>query len=190
MKIYDIEEHGFNRAMRGLARSYNQRVEAMPEVALKLGPKDLGHNKFLESIVVWMEVEAPRFWWSEMDTYRVGITKQSDSTMHTLTRRPLTQENFEDIIPESWLQELNDLITVKAEIQHIKNQLPDGFIQGRSICTNYKTLRHIILQRWNHKLPQWQLFCFTLMSELEYAAYLGLPEEIWTAWKNYGLVEK
>lgn len=194
MKIYDIEEHGFHRAMRGLARSYNQKVENMPEVALKLGPKDLGHNKFLESVVVWMEVEAPRFWWSEMDTYRVGITKQSDSTMHTLTRRPLIDEDFECGCQGDYLPYLNrqierckkKYITIAA----LKNDLPDGFIQGRSICTNYKTLRHIILQRWSHKLPQWQLFCFTLMSELEHAPYLGLPDEIWSEFKNCRLVQK
>ncbi len=173
MKIYDIEEHGFHRAMRGLARSYNQDVKNMPKVALKLGPKDKGHNKFLESIVVWMEIEAPRFWWSEMDTYRVGMTKQSDSTMHTLNRQPLTQENFENNIPIMWLIHLNDMITKGDTIEIIKNDLPDGFIQGRSVCTNYKVIRHIILQRHNHKLPQWRYFC-EKMKELEHYEYLGL----------------
>lgn len=195
MKIYDIEEHGFDRAMRGLARSYNQRVEVMPEVALKLGPKDLGHNKFLESIVVWMEVEAPRFWWSEMDTYRVGITKQSDSTMHTLTRQPLTQENFEYGCNQQYLDFLNrriDLCKRKIiSIDELKNNLTEGFLQGRSICTSYKALRNIILQRWNHKLPQWQLFCFTLITELEYIDYMGLPSEIMDAWQtNWALAQK
>lgn len=173
MKIYDIEEHGFHRAMRGLARSYNQDVKNMPEVALKLSPKDKGHNKFLESIVVWMEIEAPRFWWSEMDTYRVGITKQSDSTMHTLKRQPLTQDDFEYRITNDHLYHLNELIFEHHSIEIIKNQLPDGFIQGRSVCTNYKVIRHIIMQRHNHKLPQWRYFC-EKMKELEHYEYLGL----------------
>ena len=194
MKIYAIEEHGFHRAMCGLARSYNQKVENMPEVALKLGAKDLGHNKFLESIVVWMGVEAPRFWWSEMDTYRVGITKQSDSTMHTLTRRPLTQEDFEYGCDEQYLNFLNHRIILCKKglitIAELKNDLPEGFLQGRSICTNYKVLRNIILQRWNHRLPQWQLFCFTLMSELKHIKYLGLPDEVWNAFEKYRLNEK
>ena len=200
MKIYDIEEHGFHRAMRGLARSYNQKVESMPEVALKLGPKDLGHNKFLESIVVWMEVEAPRFWWSEMDTYRgdledmKGITKQSDSTMHTLTRRPLTDEDFEYGCQGDYLAYLNRQIERCKKkyitIAQLKNDLPDGFIQGRSICTSYKVLRNIILQRWNHRLPQWQLFCFTLLFALRRADYLGIPEEIWDEFKKWNLAQK
>ena len=173
MKIYDIEEHGFDRAMLGLARSYNQDVRNMPEVALKLGPKDKGHNKFLESIVVWMEIEAPRFFWSEFDTYRVGMTKQSDSTMHTLKRQQLTQENFEYPIPNEYLYHLNLLIFNNFSIDIIKNDLPDGFIQGRSVCTNYKVIRHIILQRHNHKLPQWRYFC-EQMKQLEHYEYLGL----------------
>lgn len=173
MKVYGIEEHGFDRAMRGLARSYNQDVKNMPEVALKLANKDKGHNKFLESIVVWMEIEAPRFWWSEMDTYRVGMTKQSDSTMHTLKRQPLTQENFEYPILESYLNHLNKKIVQNKPIEEIKNDLPDGFIQGRSVCTNYKVIRHIILQRHNHKLPQWRYFC-EAMKQLEHYEYLGL----------------
>lgn len=173
MKIYDIEEHGFKRAMRGLARSYNQDVKNMPEVALKLGPKDKGHNKFLESIVVWMEIEAPRFFWSEFDTYRVGMTKQSDSTMHTLKRQPLTQDNFEYSIDSVYMDHLNRMIAQNQPIEFIKNDLSDGFIQGRSVCTNYKVIRHIIVQRHNHKLPQWRYFC-EKMKELKYYDYLGL----------------
>lgn len=179
MKIYNIEEHGFDRAMFGLARSYNQDIKNMPEVALKLGPKDLGHNKFLESIVVWMEIEAPRFFWSEFDTYRgdledmKGITKQSDSTMHTLKRNNLTQDDFEYPIQHTYLVHLNSLIESNAIIEHIKNDLPDGFIQGRSVCTSYKVIRNIILQRHNHKLPQWKYFC-EKMKELKYYNYLGL----------------
>ena len=179
MKIYNIEEHGFDRAMFGLARSYNQDIKNMPEVALKLGPKDLGHNKFLESIVVWMEIEAPRFWWSEFDTYRgdlddmKGITKQSDSTMHTLKRQNLTQENFEYKIPNEYLFHLNKLISINTPIEFIKNDLPDGFIQGRTVCTSYKVLRNIILQRHNHKLSQWKYFC-DQMKQLEHYDYLGL----------------
>lgn len=176
MRIYNIEEHGFERALIGLARSYGQTdMERMRQVAMKLGPMDKGHNKFLESMVVWMEVEAPRFWWSEADTYRVGITKQSDSTMHTLKKRPLTQDNFEyNLYPET-LEHLNRLIREDKPIELIKNDLPDGFLQGRSICTNYKTIRHIIIQRHNHRLPQWRQFC-EAMKQLRNYDYMGLGD--------------
>ena len=173
MRITILEEAGFEWSMRGLARSFNQDIAKMPKVALNLSPKDMGHNKFLESIVVWIDVEAPRFWWSEFDTYRVGITKQSDSTMHTLKRQPLSQDNFEYPINENYIAYLNHLIACNEPIDIIKNALPDGFLQGRTICTNYKVLRNIILQRRNHKLPQWHYFC-NEMKKLKYAEYLGI----------------
>ena len=173
MRINIIEEHGFESAMRGLARSFNQDVAKMPKVALNLSPKDMGHNKFLESIVVWIDIDAPRFWWSEFDTYRVGITKQSDSTMHTLKRQPLTQNNFEHPVYDLYLNYLNKMIEANLDIDMIKSALPDGFIQGRTVCTNYKVLRNIILQRRNHKLPQWHCFC-DAMKNLKYAEYLGI----------------
>jgi len=176
MRIYDIEEYGFHRAMRGLARSYNQDPKLMPEVALKLSDKDKGHNKFLESIQVWMEIDAPRFWWSEFDTYRAGISKQSDSTMHTLKRGLLSQEDFEYGILQEYLIYLNKQIAANQPIDLLKNELPDGFLQGRSVCTNYKVIRHILQQRWNHKLPQWRKFC-QAMAALEHFKYLGLPAE-------------
>lgn len=178
MRVYDIEEHGFERAIRGLARSYNQSdMIKMLSVARTLSPLDKGHNKFLESITVWMEIEAPRFWWSEFDTYRTGMTKQSDSTMHTLKKTVLTQSNFEYPIPEIYLDILNRKIANDTPIDELKNDLPDGFIQGRSVCTNYKTIRNIIIQRRTHKLPQWRVFCECMESELKHYDYLGLRND-------------
>ena len=178
MKIYNIEEYGFERALRGLARSYNQDLKNMPEVALKLAPKDRGHNKFLRQIMVWMEVEAPRFWWSEFDTYKIGTVAQSDSTMHMLKRQPLEQGNFEYGCNQQYLEILNSLIEGDYNIACLKNQLPEGFIQGRTLSMNYAVLREIILQRWDHKLPQWQTFCREVMLNLKHLEYLGLPLSI------------
>ena len=173
MQVTILEEAGFKWAMRGLARSYNQNIESMPTVALKLGPKDKGHNKFLESIQVWLDIEAPRFWWSEMDTYRAGISKQSDSTIHTLSRQELTQDNFEKPIDQEYLNYLNILIRQKASIEELKNALPDGFIQGRTVNLNYKVIRHIMIQRYNHKLSQWHVLC-DAMRDLEHYELLGI----------------
>lgn len=177
MKIKIIEECGFDAAMKGLSRSFNRPVSEMPRVALGLGDKDKGNNKFLESMVVWLEVDAPRYWWSEFDTYRAGMTKQSDSTMHTLKDRLLLQEDFEYNIQPSYLIYLNSCIEGKMPIERMKNALPDGFIQGRTLCTNYKALRNIILQRSSHKLPQWKAFCET-MKELKYYKYMGIKDVI------------
>ena len=182
MKVYDIEVHGIARALRGLARSYGSPLEKMHHRAIALAPLDKGHNKFLRQIQVWCEVEAPRFWWSEFDTYKVGTTAQSDSTMHTLTKGVLTQESFEYGIWEPWLNELNKGIVACLEcpklLPDLKNDLPEGFLQGRTLNFNYAVLREITLQRYNHKLPQWQFFLNELLTSIPDIELLGLPEKV------------
>lgn len=46
-------------------------------------------------IQVWVKISAPRYFWSEADTYSIGVTKNSESTMHTLLNKELTEQNFE-----------------------------------------------------------------------------------------------
>ena len=100
-----IGEYGYEQALIGLGLSFgltadtsfedlkaearsckDSKIGRLAKVALKLAPKDGGHNKFLESMQVWIDINAPRYWWSEFDTYRVGTSKQSASTMHTLVK--------------------------------------------------------------------------------------------------------
>jgi len=101
MKVKILDERGYDWALLGLSLSFEQDPADMPRVAQKLAFRGDGHNKFLESIVLWLDITAPRYWWQQFDTYRAGVSKQSASTMHTMTRRALTQEDFEHSIPRS-----------------------------------------------------------------------------------------
>lgn len=157
MNIRIMREAGYVEAMIGLSLSYGiSPIDRAEKVALTLAQKDGGHNKFLESIYIWFDITAPRFWWQEADTYRLS-TKQSESTMHTLGKRTLTHDDFE--YPIYNLAEINNLLSANLNIAIIKNILPEGFLQRRIWVMNYKTLRNIILQRATHKLPQWKQFC-------------------------------
>lgn len=166
MKI--IEEHGYNSAMLGLSLSYNPPLEKMPNVVTKLLKRDLngGELKFLEQIVVWLDITAPRYFWQQFDTYRVGISKQSESTMYTLLKRELTQDDFILPIYQNLLDSLNRDIRNK-DFEMVKNNLSEGFLQRRIITTNYKTLINIIKQRRNHRLSEWQYFNDYLINNLE-----------------------
>ena len=53
------------------------------------------HRKFLRQIFVSVDITAPLYWWKEMDTYKVGTTANSTSTMHKLTSKPITLDCFE-----------------------------------------------------------------------------------------------
>jgi hypothetical protein len=167
MNIKILNESGYKEALLGLSLSYGQPISKMGSVADKLFNKDGGHNKFLESIQVWIDITAARYWWQQFDTYRIGVTKQSESTMHTIMKDFLTQDNFEGCIDSEILRILNDYIRIK-EFDNLKRTLPESFLQRRIVCTNYKTLRHIIKQRHNHKLIEWKWFCYAMLVDFEH----------------------
>ena len=175
MEVKILKESGFEEAMLGLSLSYNKPVDLMPTVAEKLAPVGVGHNKFLESMCVWIDIRAPLDFWIQYDTYRIFMSKQSESTMHTLKRRRLRQEDFEGGIDVAYLAHLNSCIDGNIPIDVLKKKLPCGFLQRRIVCTNYKTLQNIIRQRSKHKLPQWQVFCETMRS-LEHYSMISVDE--------------
>lgn len=181
MEIRVLQEAGFEWACLGMSYSYKDRKISLDEWwnddrklkafarAYKLADKDGGHNKFLESMMVWFHVEATRSFWQEMDTYRVGVSKQSESTMHTLGKRPPEPCDFETYTDERvinafisvWHDHHNDIMT-------LKESLPEGFLQSRVICTNYKALRNVINQRNGHRYKWWGTFVNCMRDQLEH----------------------
>lgn len=184
MKVKILNECGYEEALFGLGLSYGltedsdiQVLEENQELADKLVGtsykvvyKEGGHNKFLESIQVWLDVTAPRYWWSEADTYRVGSTKQSASTMHTLLKKPFTQDMFENSIPLEYLAYLEKM-RIEKDFTSIKNLLPEGFLQRRIWNVNYKVLRNILSQRRFHRLVQWNYFCMEIYKNINHPSY-------------------
>ena len=73
--------------------------------AFIIGPNDLDlmtrlrnagtdHRKFMRMIVVYVDIVAPLYWWKEFDTYKVGTVANSCSTMHKITAKEFTLEDF------------------------------------------------------------------------------------------------
>ena len=60
------------------------------ELAQKLIRAGSEHRKFMRQIFVSVDITAPLYWWKEADTYKVGTTANSTSTMHKLTSQPIT----------------------------------------------------------------------------------------------------
>lgn len=178
MKIELIDMYGIEPALfgiglsHGLTSGYEDFASLTPElrqrlygVAEKLCAKDGGHNKFLRQIMFWWDATFPRYLWQEVDQYRVGVTTQSESTMHTIMSRDLTQEDFEDPIHPGALEVLNLLIGdyKKSKNGHLfmqlKNDLPEGFLQRRVWSLSLAQMKNIYHQRRNHRLPQWKMIC-------------------------------
>jgi len=174
MKTSLIREAGFEEALLGISLSYNSGGD-MKVVADKLVKRGGSHSKFLESIAVWLDITAPRYWWSHADTYRVGVTKQSESTMHTILDRYLTQDDFVVDIPVCYLDKLNVHIANK-DVRRVKAMLPESFLQRRIVCTNYMTLQRIIRQRRTHELIEWHQFCDDVLAQCKHPEFLQEAE--------------
>ena len=52
------------------------------------------HRKFLRQIFASVDITAPLYWWKEFDTYKVGTTANSCSTMHKIQAKEFTFEDF------------------------------------------------------------------------------------------------
>ena len=114
MIVKVLSENGYAEMLYAVGLSYNKTtyitfeefcnntnlVSEMIKVAKNLAPKSGGHNSFLELLNIWVEITACRGWWVQMDRYRVGKSQLSASTMHTIQRRKLTVDDFEDVDPE------------------------------------------------------------------------------------------
>ena len=70
-----------------------------------VGPNDLklmttlrnagtDHRKFMRMITVYLDIAAPLYWWKEFDTYKVGTVANSCSTMHKITDKEFTLDDF------------------------------------------------------------------------------------------------
>ena len=121
------------------------------------------HRKFLRQIFISTDITAPLYWWKEFETYKVGVTANSTSTMHKLTSKPITMDCFENgemiysfTIAELEMNRLKYLETKdKNEWKRLIVNLPESWLQTRTVTMNYENVRTMIHQRTNHKLTEW-----------------------------------
>lgn len=157
-------------------------------LAKKLIRRGGSHRKFLRHIRVWAELRLPRYIWTELDTYKVGTVRVSESTVHTITRKPITEYDYVSSVFPSRINELNQLISLyseekdkdkKREIhKKIKANLPEGFLQSSIFSANYETLIRIWIERHNHRLEEWHEICSWIESLPYMRDFLDNKEKI------------
>lgn len=88
-----------------------QLGKADHELMMKLAKAGSVHGKFRRMIVVYVDITAPLYWWKEFDTYKVGTVANSCSTMHKITAKEFTLEDFStEHLTEYSLSIIDDLI--------------------------------------------------------------------------------
>lgn len=227
MKFENTEVTGFENAILGArlpmckdleeakekSDSYERMTENYEDSEFVIGNKDLDllkrlikaddkigqpNSKFLRMIHAQVCITAPLYWWKEMDTYKVGTTANSTSTMHRIANYPITMDcfemdDFEDVeiddkcetFEDKWLLLILVLEELRQECNETKDKrywkelirlLPESWLQTRMFDCDYATLRNIYCWRKNHKLTEWHSFCKWVES-LPYARELITDEK-------------
>lgn len=203
IKISNVWTGGFEGAIRGMRNPYESHEKSDSRHVMTVEQNELGlfkgfkfqigeadmalckklikggseHRKFLRMIHVQADVVAPRYWWAEMDKYKY-VEANSSSTMHLITKRELTAEDFSfnEYVPpttaeriveklNTWIKDYSymkdSFVAEERELlfSAIKQILPESYNQLRTIDTNYECLLSIYHQRRNHKLSEWREFC-------------------------------
>ena len=130
------------------------------------------HAKFMRMITVYADITAPLYWWKEYDTYKVGTVANSCSTMHKLTAKEFTLDDFscehlmQDAegwnIEEEYAESESPLAVLEYTIAvlnfyrkkyletkdkrywwQIIQLLPSSYNQRRTVFLNYEVLRNM-----------------------------------------------
>lgn len=177
---------------------YTEKFTCSAPKTLKyvLGPNDLDlarrlakggpvHAKYRRQIFVSVDITAPLYWWKEFDTYKVGTTANSCSTMHKIHAKEFTREDFScetlfDDTPRRYesddcfystvldftINALNDAREMYLRTKDKKywrvmiELLPSSYNQKRTVTMTYENLYNAFHSRKDHKLDEWRVgFC-------------------------------
>ena len=207
MKFEQTQVFNFEGALRGMRNPLNSWAKSDSTIYWRygeqpffhIGENDMNlakrliaggteHRKFLRQIMVSVDITAPLYWWKEFDTYKVGTTANSTSTMHKLASTPITLDCLEtddycpdlvyfthdgDTLTDYTISDITSNIIEDLEALRQKYNetgdkrywkelirlLPNGWLQTRTITMNYENLRSMYHQREHHKLTEWHSFC-------------------------------
>lgn len=194
IRIENTEVMGWEAAIRGMRNpleswnksdtDYEKRYQTAYEFPPNIGSNDYDlmmrlrnagtdHRKFMRMIVVYADITAPRYWWTEADTYRMGVEKNSCSTMHTIHKREFILDDFShehmsnDVLIE--LERIIDVLNIRRrDFLETKEKtfwwdmiqlLPQSYNQKRTMMMNYEVLSNIYKSRKGHKLDEWNVLC-------------------------------
>ena len=210
--IENCRVYGWEEAIRGMRNPKNswERSDSYPladggyfvgdrdlELAQKLADAGQVHGKFLRMITVYMDIVAPRYWWVEFDTYKVGTVSNSCSTMHKIQDKEFELSDFShDYLDTYTLSVLKETIRTLNENRNVFNHweeskdqfpgynrkqfwyqmiqlLPQSYNQIRTVMLNYAVLKNIYEYRKNHKLNEWVCFC-EYLKKLPHCELIGV----------------
>lgn len=137
------------------------------------------HAKFRRMLNVIMDINAPLYFWKELDTYKIGTVRNSCSTMHKIVDKEFTLNDFsyEHLTVESvtfGLEPVIDILNKNRKLYltwkgvgkekeslwwQMIQLLPSSYNQKSTLSITYEALANMYKWRNNHKLDEWRVFC-------------------------------
>ena len=191
IEFTETEVFNFNGALRGMRNSWGSHHKSDSQYIISddmigldyvIGPNDhrlafqlanagASHAKWLRQVLVCVDINAPLYWWKEFDQYKVGTVTNSESTMHTIERKPMTEDLFsldEPVsVPNYHLEILGFIENLRKEYLRTKDRavwkyliqlLPSAWNQKRTTTLNYANIRNAYHDRYKHRLTEWEDF--------------------------------
>lgn len=189
VKIDNVKVFNVESAIRGMRNPMNS-WDKSDSVDGHIGDNDFAlmkrlfdagteHRKYLRQIFVSCDILAPLYWWKEADTFKVGTTANSCSTMHKIHSKEFVLDDFSTehlhrlaystlekvVFDLNYYRELYLKSKSKDYWWDMIQLLPSSYNQLRTVTMNYEVLANIIRQRKNHKLDEWLEFCRVMLKE-------------------------
>ena len=184
IEITNTEVMGWEAAIRGMRNPMNSWKmsdsdsdnigEKDRDLMERLSNAGTDHRKFMRMITVYLDINAPLYWWKEYDTYKVGTVANSCSTMHKIQAKEFVIDDFshdhlnEESINRVLLPTIEMLNEYRLKFIETKDKdywwqmiqlLPSSYNQKRTVLLNYEVLANIYKSRKGHKLDEWRTFC-------------------------------
>ena len=206
IKIEHTEVEGWKAAIRGMRNPHMSHSRSDSsffrgrfvlgkndyDLAMKLAKAGSEHRKFMRYINVSCDITAPVFFVQELDTYKIGTTRNSYSLQHKGTSQDYTIDDFTwdnetdaeyiDYAIDYAINKLNWYRYKYLETKDYKyfrlmrELLPMGYNYRFTWSANYEVLANIYRQRKNHSLEEWTQFIMWIR-QLPYSELITIGDK-------------
>ena len=191
ISVVNIEVAGFETAVRGMRNAMQSHHLSDSDwesgnwcdARFVIGENDLNlmrrlykagpsHRKYLRQIYVGMDIKTNHAVWAQLDTYKIGTTRNSESKMHRIHVHGFCSDDFSHegisevggtterlfgLVVEE-LEQVGVLFNktnAKKYWRAMIELLPMGYNLMATVTMNYENVINIIDQRAGHKMFEW-----------------------------------
>lgn len=185
MKLENVQVYNLENAIRASkfpmavdVTKVTSKITDVTEVLGKAAPGS-GHDNFLQGILVSFDLTCTNKMWVEFERYHFADIVSSQSTMHKIAKLAATACYNEYVTPAiknevaRLLLEYNNS-NDKEDYLTLLYNIPSGIELTAQVVTNYRQLKTMVIQRKDHRLPEWREFCEQICTLPEFEKLTGI----------------